>query len=181
MNENIDEMLQENMKKSIDGLVNTFDKKDSSIDEIYQTIKVFGEGARIIIYMTALTTGKKELAEKIHAANVKINNERINSFINSILNSTYEEFLSNLSFVEKISLKAEIQLYKSLDKIDIDIEKCLGIIEKSIRVDLEEEAKSQGFDSVEEWQRHNVQNSVCKPFYMKKSRFPKKSIRDMKK
>ena len=112
MDNNIDKQLDANINNSINGLINSCNNLNLSADEIYEHIKTLGEIVRAHIHIVALRLGNKELAQKISMANEKIKKERINNFVDSVINGTKDEFLSNMSWTDKTSLKVDIEHYK---------------------------------------------------------------------
>ena len=165
---NIDKQLKVNMNKSIEGLVENFAKLNLSVDEIYEHIKIFGEEVRAKIHLVAISNGNKDLAKKIEIVNEKIKIERIKKFIDSLVNETRDEFFANMSFVDKISLKVDIEHSKDLDILSWEVKKILEIIEKSIYSDLIKMANAEGFDSVEDWQKNNALQADADAFNIKK-------------
>ena len=93
-------------------------------------------------------------------ANELIKLKRIDEFKKSVANGTHEEFLANISWIDKSSLEVDMGLSRLglSNKKDLTEEeqKYYDIIENSINKDLEKEALSQGFDSVEAWRNHNA-------------------------
>lgn len=165
MDNNIDKQLDADISNSINGLVNSFNKLNLSDNEIYEHIKNLGEPVRAHIHIVALRLGNKELAEKISMANEKIKKERINNFVDSVINGTKDEFLENMSWTDKTSLKVDIEHYKDSEPLKLDIQTCTKIIDESIYSDLTKIAKSEGFDSVEDWRKNNASKASHKPFH----------------
>lgn len=93
-------------------------------------------------------------------ANELIKLKRIDEFKKSVANGTHEEFLANISWIDKSSLKVDMGLARLGLSNEKDLteeeQKYYDIIENSINKDLEKEALSQGFDSVEAWKNHNA-------------------------
>lgn len=93
-------------------------------------------------------------------ANELIKLKRIDEFKKSVANGTHEEFLANISWIDKSSLKVDMGLARLGLSNEKDLteeeQKYYDIIENSINKDLEKEALSQGFDSVEAWRNHNA-------------------------
>lgn len=168
---NIDKQLKVNMNKSIEGLVGNFAKLNLSVDEIYEHIKIFGEEVRAKIHLVAISNENKDLAKKIKIVNEKIKKERITNFIDSLVNGTKDEFFANMSFVDKISLKVDIEHSKDLDLLSLEVKKFLEIIENSIYSDLLKMAKDEGFDNVEAWQRYNALKANSTPSHVRRPKF----------
>ena len=169
MENNIDKQLDVNINKSIEGLVGKIAKLNLSVEEVYELIKTFGEEVRAKIHLVAISYKYKDLAKKIEIVNEKIKKERITNFIDSLVNGTNDEFFANMSFVDKISLKVDIEHSKDLDLLSLEVKKFLEIIENSIYSDLLKMAKDEGFDSVEDWQKNNALKADADPFHIKKT------------
>lgn len=165
MDNNIDKQLDTNISNSINGLINSFNNLNLSADEIYEHIKTLGESVRAHIHIVALRLGNKELAQKISMANEKIKKERINNFVDSIINGTKDEFLENMSWTDKSSLRVDIEHYKDSEPLKLDVKTCTKIIDESIYYDLTKIAKTERFDSVEAWQKNNTLKVPHKPFH----------------
>ena len=149
---------------SIEGMVSCFDKMNLTPEQIIEYIGEMHEIARAGMHITALSSGNKELADKIDKANKLIKLKRIDEFKKSVANGTHEDFLANIPWTDKSSLSVDMGLLR----IGLPGEKTLTeeeqryfeIIENSINKDIEKEALNQGFDSVEEWRYHNTIRSM---------------------
>lgn len=171
MSDNIDKQLDVSMNNCINGLINDFEKMNLSTEQIYEYINKFSEFVRAKMHLYAITSGNEELAKKICKANERLKKERIDKFLDSIKNEKNDEFLANMSFTDKSSLKVDIQHSNDLNFSSLEVEKSLEILETSIYSDLNKFAKAEGFDSVEAWQRSNASKDNNKPFHVRRSRF----------
>lgn len=160
MKNDIHNILGDCMANSIEGIVDCLDKMDLTPEEIVNRINGLNELIRGGMHLTALSKGYEELADKIDKANELIKLKRIDEFRKSVANGTHEEFLANISWIDKSSLEVDMGLSRLglSNKKDLTEEeqKYYDIIENSINKDLEKEALSQGFDSVEAWRNHNA-------------------------
>ena len=133
---------------------------DLKPEEIVDRISDMHELVRAGMHLTALSKGNEELADKIDKANELIKLKRINEFKKSVANGTHEEFLADISWKDKISLEVDMELSRfglSNEKnLTEEEQKFYDIIENSIKKDLEKEALSKGFDSIEAWRNHNA-------------------------
>ena len=129
-------------------------------EEIVDRISNMHELIRAGMHLTALSKGNEELADKIDKANELIKFKRIDEFKKSVANGTHEEFLANISWTDKTSLKVDMELSRFGLPNEKDLteeeQKYYDIIENSIKKDVEKEALSRGFDSVEAWRNHNA-------------------------
>lgn len=131
-------------------------------EQIVEHIGEMSELTRAGMHITALSNGNKELANKIDKANQLIKLKRIDEFKKSVANGTYEEFLANMPWTDKSSLSEDMGLFR----IGLPSEKTLTeeeqryseIIENSIDKDMEKEALSQGFSSVDAWKKYNIEH-----------------------
>lgn len=159
MKNDIHNILGDSVADSIEGIVDCFDKMDLTPEEIVDHISHMHKLIREGMYLTALSKGNKELSDKIHKANESIKFKRIDEFKKSVANGTHEEFLANISWTDKSSLEGDMGLFRfglSNEKaLTEEEQKYYDIIENSIKKDLEKEALSQGFDSIEAWRDHN--------------------------
>lgn len=159
--EYIHNILGDSMADSIERVIDYLDRMDLTQEEFVDHISDMHELIREGMYLTALFKRNKKLADKIDKANELIKFKRIDEFKESVANGTHEEFLANLSWTDKCSLKVDMEeLFRDgiSDERDLTEEeqKYYDIIENSINKDLEKEALSQGFDSVEAWRKHNA-------------------------
>lgn len=71
-----------------------------------------------------------------------------------------KSFLANISWKDKISLEVDMELSRFGLSNEKDLteeeQKYYDIIENSIKKDLEKEALSKGFDSIDAWRNHNA-------------------------
>ncbi len=160
MKNDIHNVLGDSIANSIEGIVDCLDKMDLTPEEIVNRISGLNELIREGMRLTALSKGYEELADKIDKANELIKLKRIDEFKKSVANGTHEEFLANISWIDKSSLEVDMGLSRLglSNKKDLTEEeqKYYDIIENSINKDLEKEALSQGFDSVEAWRNYNA-------------------------
>lgn len=160
MKNDIHNILGDRMANSIEGIVDCLDKMDLTPEEFVNRISDLNELIRGGMRLTALSKGYEELADKIDKANELIKLKRIDEFKKSVANGTHEEFLANISWIDKSSLKVAMGLARlglsNEKELTEEEQKYYDIIENSINKDLEKEALSQGFDSVEAWRNHNA-------------------------
>ena len=160
MKNDIHNILGDSMANSIEGIVDCLDKMNLKPEEIVDHISDMHELIRAGMHLTALSKGYEELADKIDKANELIKLKRIDEFKKSIANGTHEEFLANISWTDKSSLEVDMGLARLGLSNEKDLteeeQKYYDIIENSINKDLEKEALSQGFDSIEAWRNHNA-------------------------
>lgn len=159
--EYIHNIFGDSMADSIERVIDYLDRMDLTQEEFVDHISDMHELIREGMYLTALFKRNKKLADKIDKANELIKFKRIDEFKKSVANGTHEEFLANLSWTDKSSLKVDMEkLFRDgiSDERDLTEEeqKYYDIIQNSINKDLEKEALSQGFDSVEAWRKHNA-------------------------
>ena len=116
------------------------------------------------MHIIALSEGNKKLADKIAKANELIKLKQIDEFKKSVANDTYEEFLAKISWTDKSLLLVNMGLSKSelssKKKLTEEEQRYFEIIDNSINKDLEKEAISERFDSVEAWRTHNAMQSM---------------------
>ncbi|MBQ8535511.1 MAG: hypothetical protein IJ463_07500 [Bacilli bacterium] len=164
MKNDIRNIFGDGMATSIEGMVSTLDKMDLSIEEILDYIGDMHELTRAGMHLTALSNGNKELADKINKANKYIKLKRIDEFKKSVAKGTYEEFLANMPWTDKSSLLVDMRVFgiglPSEKNLTEEEQRYFEIIENSINKDIEKEALSQGFDSVEAWRNHNAMHSM---------------------
>lgn len=148
---------------SIQRMVDILDKMDLTSEKIAEHIGDMHEPVRAQMYVTAVLSDNQAFAEKIDAANKLITQRRIDAFKQSVADGTYPEFLSNMSWTDKASLSVDMGLFRDeiIDEKPLTEEEqqYYDIIQSSIDKDIEEEALSAGFDSVEAWQEHNANES----------------------
>lgn len=160
MKNDIHNILGDSMANSIEGIVDCLYKMDLKPEEIVDRISNMHELIRGGMHLTALSKGYEELADKIDKANELIKLKRIDEFKKSVANGTHEEFLANISWTDKTSLKVDMELSRfglpNAKDLTEEEQKYYDIIENSIKKDVEKEALSQGFDSVEAWRNHNA-------------------------
>lgn len=164
MKNELHNILGYSIDESIEHIVECFDKLELSIEQLEKYMQDMPELTKAEMHITALSKGKKELAEKIDKTNKLIEMKRFNDFKKCVANGTYEEFLSNMTWIDKSSLLCEIGLFR----IGIPSEKPFtkeeqiyyDIIQRSIDDDLRKEALSQGFDSLEDWRNYNARQAM---------------------
>lgn len=151
------------MSDSIHRMVDILDKMDLTSEEIAERIGNMREVTRAQMHVVALGSDNWELADKIAAANKIITQKRIDAFKQSVADSTYPEFLANMSWTEKSSLSVDMGLSRygfSYEKpLTEEEQQYYDIIKSSIDKDIEKEVLSAGFDSVEAWREHNAKES----------------------
>lgn len=160
MKNDIYNIFGDSMADSIECIVECLDKMDLTQEDFVDCISDMHKLIREGMYLTALSKGNNELADKICKANESIEFKRIDEFKKSVANGTHEEFLANLSYTDKCSLEVDMGLFRDeiSDENDLTEEeqKYYDIIQNSINKDLKKEALSQGFDSIEAWKNHNA-------------------------
>lgn len=132
-----------NIVDSIEIIIDCFDKLELSIEQIEKHMQDMPELTREGLHIIALSKGKEELASKIEKACQLIELHRINEFKSSVVNGSYEEFLKNMTYADKVSLLVDM----GLSSIRIPSEKSLteeeqiyyNIINNSIDNDLKRE------------------------------------------
>ena len=148
---------------SIHRMVHILDKMNLTSEEIAERIGGMHGRVRAQMHITALLSGNQELADNIAAANKIITQKRIDAFKQSVADSTYPEFLANMSWTEKSSLSVDMGLSRygfSYEKpLTEEEQQYYDIIKSSIDKDIEKEVLSAGFDSVEAWREHNAKES----------------------
>ena len=151
------------LELAIERMVDILDKMDLTAEELAEEIEDMDDFARAQMHVTALLSDNREFADKIFAANKLISQRRIDAFKQSVADGTYPEFLSNMSWTDKASLSVDMGLFRDeiIDEKPLTEEEqqYYDIIQSSIDKDIEEEALSAGFDSVEAWQEHNANES----------------------
>lgn len=164
MKKNIHNISEDSMTNSITGLVNCFDKMNLTPEQIVEHIEDMNLLARTGMHIIALSNGNKTLADKIAKANELIKLKRVEAFKKSVANGTDEEFLANMTHLDKSSLQVDMGLFrigiKSENPLTEVEQQYYDIIQNSIDDDLETEALSQGFDSVDSWRSYNKLQSM---------------------
>lgn len=165
MNNEIRNIFGDDIANStIEHMVEFLDKMNLTPEQIAEYIGEVSESTRALILIKALLDGNEELADKISKAIEFIELKRIDEFKKSVANGTHEDFLANMSWTDKSSLLQGMGLVRS----GLPIEKPLTkeeqryreIIDNSIQKDIEKEALSQGFASVEDWKNHNAMHRM---------------------
>lgn len=165
MNNEIRNIFGDDIANSIiEHIVKCLDKMNLTPEQIAEYIGKVSETTRALILIKALLDGNEELADKISKAIEFIELKRIDEFKKSVANGTHEDFLANMSWTDKSSLLQGMGLVRS----GLPIEKPLTkeeqryceIIDNSIQKDIEKEALSQGFASVEDWKNHNAMHRM---------------------
>lgn len=165
MNDEIRNIFGDDIANSIiENMVECLDKMNLTPE---QNAEYIGEAIELIraqIHLKALLDGKKELADKILKAIEFIKLKRIDEFKKSVANGTHEDFLANISWTDKCSLSVDMGLSRSglpsEKPLTKEEQRYREIIDNSIQKDIEKEALSQGFDSVEDWKIHNAKHRM---------------------
>lgn len=164
MKNDIKNIFGDSMTNSLENLVDCFDKANLTPEEIADYIADSPDLTRTGMHIIALSEGNKKLADKIAKANELIKLKQIDEFKKSVANDTYEEFLAKISWTDKSLLLVNMGLSKSelssKKKLTEEEQRYFEIIDNSINKDLEKEAISEGFDSVEAWRNHNAMQSI---------------------
>ena len=153
---------------NIESLIVSMANKNLTVDVVYDCIKYFGPKVRSDMHFMAIFMNYNNLAKKIEIANERIKAERIELFIDSVVNGNSDEFLSKLSWIDKIFLKADLQYFEGFGNLSAKLSNYIDIINRSILDDVENQALNDGFDSVESWQKNNVLKANAAPFHIKK-------------
>lgn len=164
MKNELHNILGYSIDESIEHIVECFDKLELSIEQLEKYMQNIPELTKAEMHIIALSKGKKELAEKIDKTNKLIEMKRFNDFKKCVANGTYEEFLANMTWIDKSSLLCEMGLFR----VGIPSEKPFtkeeqiyyDIIQSSIDDDLRKEVLSQGFDNVDEWRKNNARQAM---------------------
>ena len=141
--------------------VESLDKGNFSVEQITNQIRNMHDLIRSGLHLTALTKGKKELADKIDKANDIIVLEEIKTFEQALQTGNEEDFLAEMNWTDKVVLQNKIKNLSDLEKQQVikNDKRSISILEASIKKDVEEENKrealNQGFDSVEAWRKHH--------------------------
>lgn len=158
MNNNVNNILDGELHNSIEGMVDCFDKMNLTTEQIVEYISSMPLVSREVMHLVALSKGNRKLADKIDKANEIIELKTIEAFKKSVEDGTYENFLANMNWEDKVSLPVDMGLFR----IGLSGEKPLteeeqrysDIIENSIHEDIKKEALSQGFESIEGWRNY---------------------------
>lgn len=160
MKNDTQKIFNNKLVNSVEKMVNGFKNANMTPEKIAESIKDFDKITRRGIRNIAYYSGDKETADKISKANKIIKERRISEFKKAVANGTEKEFLSNMPWTDKISLKVDMDLFRigtpSEKPLTEEEQRYLDIIEESIYEDLKNEALSEGFSSVEELQEHNA-------------------------
>lgn len=127
----------------MEGLVNTYRDANITPEEIAESIADFSDITRSGIYASALLSRDRETADKINKANQIIKERKINEFKSAVANGTEKEFLSTMSWLEKVYLEIDIELTRMGKQLTEEEQRYLDILEESINKDIEREALSQ--------------------------------------
>ena len=159
MQNDIRTFFEERAVKSIKWMVGIFEISKINPEEIANHIKGLSEILRGAMLVTALSCGFNETADKIIIANDIIAQNRMNEFKKSVEDGTEEQFLSKIPWTDKSSLLVDMRILRtgveSGGTLTQEEQKYSNIIKSSIDKDIEKEALSKGFQSVEEWKKHN--------------------------
>ena len=145
------ENKEESNETALDTLLIIYE--ELSDKEIMESMKKLSDLSRAELELKALSSGRKELAGKINSAMKNIETEQIESLRIAIQEGKQEEFLSQLSWVEKCNLSVVIKSRNNiLVGIDEDFSKAssedrilLETLNKAIDRDLLEQAKEERF------------------------------------
>lgn len=165
MNDEIRNIFGDDIDNSIiENMVECLDKMNLTSEQIAEYIGEASELTRAQIHLKALLDGKKELADKILKAIEFIKLKRIDEFKKSVANGTHEDFFANMTWPDKCSLSVDMGLFRAgipgEKPLTKEEQRYREIIDNSIQKDIEKEALSQGFDSVEDWRTHNADNAM---------------------
>lgn len=165
MNDEIRNIFGDDIANSIiENMVEFLDKMNLTPEQIAEYIGEVSESTRALILIKALLDGNEELADKISKAIEFIELKRIDEFKKSVANGTHEDFFANMTWPDKCSLSVDMGLFRAgipgEKPLTKEEQRYREIIDNSIQKDIEKEALSQGFDSVEDWRTHNADNAM---------------------
>ncbi len=159
MKKEIRKILGEEITDSIEEMIVYFDKTSMDSKKIASHLKKINKTIRDTMHIIAVLKGKKELADKIKEANNIIIKTKMASFKKAVADGTYEQYLSQMSCEDKISLSVELDFFRKRfyeqRPYSIEEHQCHEIIERSIAKDIEKEGLRQEFSSVKAWEKHN--------------------------
>lgn len=154
---------EEILAESIEGMLICFEKMNLSTEQIFDKIKNLNEIIRSLMHIMALNNGNEDLAERIHAANEMIQQDKINKFKEAVNNGTAEEYLASIDYIDKISLNVEMGLFRtgleSEEPLTAEEQKYADLIEASIGEYLKKQAQSEGFNNVDKWKENNARKA----------------------
>lgn len=167
MNNEIRNIFGDDIANStIEHIVKCLDKMNLTPEQIAEYIGKVSETTRALIHIKALLDGNEELADKISKAIEFIKLKRIDEFKKTVANGTHEDFLANMTWSDKCSLSADMGLFRTgipgEKPLTKEEQRYYEIINNSIQKDMEEEALSQDFASVEDWKTYNADNAECR-------------------
>ena len=167
MNDEIRNIFGDDIDNSIiECMVECLDKMNLTPEQIAEYIGEVSESTRALILIKALLDGNEELADKISKAIEFIELKRIDEFKKSVANGTHEDFFANMTWPDKCSLSVDMGLSRSglpsEKPLTEEEQRYCEIINNSIQKDIEEEALSQDFASVEDWKTYNADNAECR-------------------
>ena len=165
MNDEIRNIFGDDIANStIEHIVKCLDKMNLTPEQIAEYIGKVSETTRALIHIKALLDGNEELADKISKAIEFIKLKRIDEFKKTVANGTHEDFLSNMPWTDKCSLRRDMGLFRiglpGEKPLTEEEQRYCEIINNSIQKDIEKEALSQGFDSVEDWKIDNAKHRM---------------------
>lgn len=133
--------------------------RDWSTEDLADVLSVADLLSILELHLYALNKGEYQLAQRIGAANGIIKERKIKTFIDAVANNTQDEFLNSMPLEDKVALKLEMGIFKygnrSVLKLTEEEQKYLDIIDKSIMQDIEQIARTHGFNSADEWTQDN--------------------------
>lgn len=167
MNNEIRNIFGDDIANStIEHMIECLDKMNLTPEQIAEYIGEVSESTRALIHIKALLDGNEELADKISKAIEFIELKRIDEFKKSVANGTHEDFFANMTWPDKCSLSVDMGLSRSglpsEKPLTEEEQRYCEIINNSIQKDIEEEALSQDFASVEDWKTYNADNAECR-------------------
>lgn len=158
MEKDIRKVFGKDISRAIEDIVRCYEDIDFTSEQLAEHMENIDEILREAIHITALSEGNQELAERINAANEIIKQNQINNFKKSVVEGTYEEFLSKMSWTDKSSFLVNMGLFRigfsSEKPYTAEEQQYYDIIKSSIDKDIEKEALSKGFPSVEAWEEN---------------------------
>ena len=137
-----------------------FDDQEYSVEQLVEKLKNVNELDIAGIHLSALAHDNNELAVKIRQAQAIITQNRIDAFAQAVQYGVADDYLAQFeTWIDKLSLKADIEvsdIMKHTDTKGLDTKKLIGIIQKSIDVDVLAEAQAAGFETVDAWKQNNA-------------------------
>ena len=137
MEKDLIDVLGESSSMALEKIVLIFDKANMSVEKIADQIINLPDNYRAGIYVIAISLNKLELAQKIRKAIILIEKLKIVKFKEAVDQGYGREYLKTLSLEDKISLKVNMNLFRTGEpgeKLLTNIEQMyLDLIDESIK------------------------------------------------